>query len=380
MKFDFVKKGEQLREAQRKLSSMTGNEENYAQVEREYNALAREYKNELLLRQGTSVEQQGEKGFNFMKALRESGREGLNLRAAITASGDSAKLVETEMQQILEPLYAKSVLSQLGVRWYKGMPMGNISVPVMNAGTVNWATEVGDSTDGTPSFGTNVTLTPHRLTAFFDITEQMLMQDTVGVEDAIKRDAINALTNKLEATIFGNAAGTNSQPKGMFNGATFDDASDFNKVCELESKIEDANVYGEVKYLLSTKAKADLRTMPKSEHNSALVMEHGLVDGTEAISTSLVKDGNKGIYCFGDFSNLAVAAWGDIIFKRDDSVAYKNGKVRIYVTGYFDAAVLRKEAFVFGNTRPNALASHDAESSSSTGSAPSSDIDLGDEA
>lgn len=350
--FDFIVAEANLREKADQLASMTGNEENYASLEREYNRAKNEYDMQLAIAQREKLTVSTSPTFSFMHSLRESrkNREGMNLRAAISAAGLAGKAIETEMQSILEPLYAKSVLAQLGVKWYKGMPMGDISIPVMNAGSVSWATEEGASQDGTPTFASNVTLSPKRLTAHFDITEQMLMQDTLGVEEAIKRDAINALTKELEATIFGKNAGSTTKPAGIFYNQTLSDATTFKKLCDIEAGVEDANVYGEMTYLLSTKAKADLRSMVQGK-TTKNVLENGTVDGTKLVSTSIVNDGNKGVYCYGDFSNLAVASWGDIIFKVDDSVAYANGKIRIYVTGYFDAKVLRPEAFAFGDTR-----------------------------
>ena len=116
-----------------------------------------------------------------------------------------------------------------------------------------------------------------------------------------------------------------------------------------EAKIEDANVYGNIKYLLSTSAKADLRAMPKSAKNTQLVLEGGEVDGVEAITTSNIKI--DGAYVVGDFSNLAIASWGDIQIITDEVSQAVNGCVRLVINAYFDAAILRPEAFVFGKTR-----------------------------
>lgn len=295
--------------------------------------------------------------FSLTTALREAmhGKKNqFEVREAITATGLSGKAVETVMQEILEPLYAQSVLTKLGVRWYKGMPMGNISIPVMNKGQVAWAGETAAATDGTPTFGTNIELKPKRLTGYFDISEQMLLQDTIGVEQALRREAINALIDAFEATVLGNAAGTANKPAGLFYNATLANATDFKKVCELEASVEDNCIGGEMKYLLSTKAKADFRSMAKSSKSTQLVMEGGTIDGTPAITTQNVKNAAKGVFAYGNFANLACASWADLIFKVDDSIVYGNGKIRIYVSGYFDAAVLRAGAFAFGDTRATA--------------------------
>lgn len=272
-------------------------------------------------------------------------------RAVQVTGGEGVhdEVVETEIQGILEPLYAKSVLAELGVKFYKGLPMGDIQVPVMGKNNVGWAGEVS-AASGTGNTFSAILLQPKRLTAYVDISKQLINQDTIGVEEAIRRDIVNAINDKLEATILDASAGSNTRPAGIFNDASVFDASTFKAVCELEAKVEDANVFGATKYLLSTSAKADLRAMPKSTKNTQLVMEGGQIDGVDAIVTSNVK-AQPGLYAYGDWSNLAVGSWGDIDITVDEYTQAVNGCIRLVVNAYFDAKILRPEAFVFGKTR-----------------------------
>ena len=264
------------------------------------------------------------------------------------ASGVHDEVVETEIQGILEPLYAKSVLAELGVKWYTGLPQGDIQVPVMGKGTVGWASEVAAASAAGNAFS-GVLLQPKRLTAYVDISKQLLNQDTIGVENAIRRDIVNAINDKLEATIFSDDAGDATKPAGIFYDSSIFDASTFKAVVDLEAKVESNNVYGNMKYLLSTGAKADLRAMPKSTKNTQLVMEGGEIDGTPAVVTSNVE--GAGYYAYGNFENLAVASWGDIDITVDEYTQAVNGCVRLVVNAYFDAKKLRPEAFIFGKTR-----------------------------
>lgn len=289
--------------------------------------------------------------FSITKEIRsaiENGSKRFTINADKRALTTSGSVVETEVQGILEPLYANSVLTKLGVKWYNGLPQGEISVPVMSKGNVGWADEVAAAGQSVNAF-TNKVLKPKRLTAYVDISLAALRTDTIGIEQAIRRDIVNAINDKLEATILGDGAKTDNQPAGIFNGVEFADGSTFAKIVANEAKIEDANVYGNIKYLLSTSAKADLRAMPKSSKNTQLVMEGGEVDGVEAITTSNVK--TEGAYVVGDFSNLAVGSWGDLMITVDEYSQAVNGCVRLVVNAYFDAVILRPEAFVFGKTR-----------------------------
>ena len=131
-------------------------------------------------------------------------------KRAVTVQGGEGvhdAVVETEIEGILEPLYANSVLAKLGARWYTGLPQGDVQIPIMSKSTVKWEGET-DEADSTGNSFTTVKLQPKRLSAYIDISKQLLAQDTIGVEAAIRRDLVNALNDKLEATLFGDDQGT----------------------------------------------------------------------------------------------------------------------------------------------------------------------------
>lgn len=293
------------------------------------------------------------KNFSIVKEIRGAIKNGtkqfkINADAEKRAVTTSDGLVSTEVQGILEPLYANSVLTKAGAKWYTGMPMGNVSIPVMGNGNVGWAEEIGAAGASVNKF-TNVVLRPKRLTAYVDVSLAMIRCDSVGVEAAIQRDIVNALNDKLEATILGDGAKSDTQPAGIFNGKTLADGSSFAGIVANEAAVEDANVYGNLTYILSTSAKADLRSMSKGSKSTQLVYEDNAVDGTPALTTSNVK--TAGAYVYGDFSNLAIASWGDVEVTVDEYSQAVNGCVRLVVNAYFDAAILRDSAFVFGKTR-----------------------------
>lgn len=256
------------------------------------------------------------------------------------------EVVETEIQGILEPLYANSVLNSLGVRWYTGLPMGDIQVPIMGKSNVGWQTEIGAANATGNSFTTK-RLTPKRLTAYIDISKQLIYQDTIGVEAAIRRDIVNALRDKLEATILGVEDKDDVKPAGIFYNKQLTLVDTYAKLCDFEADIEGNNVDGEFKYLVSPKAKAALRAMAKSSKSTQLVLEGGEVDGTPVISTSNVA-GKKVVY--GNWNYLAVGSWGDIDITLDEYTQAVNGCIRLVINAYFDAVILRDEAFVFGKT------------------------------
>ena len=255
------------------------------------------------------------------------------------------EVIETEIQGILEPLYANSVLANLGARFYTGLPHGDVQVPKMGKGSCGWAGEIEAASASGNTF-TTVKLSPKRLTAYVDISKQLLAQDTIGVEAAIKRDIVNALNDKLEATIFGAVAGDDTKPAGIFYNASETNVDTFAQLCAFEASLDDANVNGQKKYLMGNTAKATFRSMIKGTNNTGMVLENGQIDGTPMLNTSNVSTKK---FVYGDFNYLAIGSWGDVEITIDQYTQAVNGCVRLVINAYFDAKVLRPEAFKFGN-------------------------------
>ena len=273
-------------------------------------------------------------------------------KRAETVTGEGGvhdAVVETEIDGILEPLYANSVLSQLGCRWYTGLPKGDVQIPIMGKNSVGWAGEIAPASATQNEFTTKK-LAPKRLTAYIDISKQLLAQDTIGVEAAIRRDIVNALNDKLEATILGTADKTDEKPAGIFYNASYTTIGDFADLCEFESTLDDANINGQRKYLLGNGARAGLRSMIKGTNATGMVLENNTVDGTPALNTSNVAGGatNKNKFIYGDFSNLAIGSWGDIELTIDQYTQAVNGCIRLVINAFFDAVILRPEAFAYG--------------------------------
>lgn len=232
----------------------------------------------------------------------------METRAAVSVASEGVDVVATDLYDIIEPLRAKNVLVQAGAKFYTGLT-NNAQIPVMTGSNVNWAGETAAATDGNVLFN-NVTLTPKRLTAYVDISKMLLAQDSIGVENAIRQDLINAINSKLESTILGKGAKSATTPAGIFNGKTPTKVTDFEGLVGLEAKVEEANVLGGISYIASPSARASFRNMMKGSRGTAqLAYTDGTLDGTPVYSTSNVE---AKTFVVGDFSNLAIGSWGGI--------------------------------------------------------------------
>lgn len=259
-----------------------------------------------------------------------------------TVEGAGQETVAEDLLNILEPLRAKLVLAQAGASYMSGL-VGNISIPAYSGSQVTWEGEVADAKDGAGTF-TEVKLEPKRLTAYIDLSKQFLIQDSVSAEEMLKRDIVNAIANKLEATILGTEAGTATMPAGMLNGVTAEtEAIDYAGIVAMETELEEANVRGDIKFIVSPSAKAALKTTKLDAGSGKFAMEGNEVNGYPVLCTSAVA--GKGVI-YGNFNDLVIGQWGGIDLTVDPYTQAANGKVRLVINAYFDAKPRRAESFV----------------------------------
>lgn len=295
------------------------------------------------------------RNFSIVKEIRESMKTGkpIEFRAgepnySVTTNGED--VVATEIYDILEPLRANLVLTKAGCHYMSGL-VGDCQVPLMSATNVSWAGEVAEATDGSGSF-TNITLSPKRLTAKVPISLQMLAQTSQDIEGIIMNDLMKAVSDKIEATVLGYAAGSATQPAGMFYDATLTDITTYGDLCDFEADVEENNVYGAMHYVITPKAKAYLKGLIKGTNNSTMTYVDGEVDGIPTdVTTNLVCEAdNKMGVLYGDFSNLYLGTWGDVrIDVVQDSYTLSRGMIMLIVNFFCDCRVARPEAFALGN-------------------------------
>lgn len=264
-------------------------------------------------------------------------------RAVVSVTAEGEDVVATDVFDLLTPLRAKNVLAQAGAKFYTNL-VGDVKIPVMNGSNVTFEAENGEAKDGAPEF-TSITLSPKRLTAYVDISKQMLAQDSVDIENAIREDLINAINGKIEEAVLSDFTGSTTQFKGVFAEVAPTAVADFKALVDKEADIEDANVNGTPCYILSNKAKAALRAMAKGTKSTQLVYENGEVDGTPAYNTSHVKDTN---YLYGDMSNIIIGVWAGIDMVNDIYTQAAKGCIRLVVNLYVDAKIARPNGLTAG--------------------------------
>lgn len=269
-------------------------------------------------------------------------REAPAAPAAIVAGQETygAEVVATEKLNILEPLRNRMVLAQAGATYLTGL-VGNVSIPTYTGSNVGWKGELVDAEDGKGTFD-SIEFSPKRLTAYIDVSKQFLAQDSVGAEEMLYRDIVNAIADKLEATILGAGKGDANTPEGIFNGAEVLTV-DFANIVEMEKKLEEAKLFGDYKFIASPAAKAKFKTTTISGGKSDLRM---LMEGNEVNGYPVLTTGNCAGVAFGKWDELVIAQWGSLDIIIDPYTQAKKNAVRIVVNAFFDAKPRRTEAIV----------------------------------
>lgn len=257
---------------------------------------------------------------------------------AATVATDGQEIVATDKLNILEPLRGKSILAEAGATFLTGL-VGNISIPNYTGSTCGWKGELEAADNGKGTFG-SVELSPKRLTAYIDISKQFLTQDSVGAEEMLRSDIVNALIAKLEQTIFGDAVGDTTKPAGIFNGAEVV-APSYAGVCAAEAALTD--YLGDKRFVMSPTAKSSFKqtTISGEKSDLRLLMQGNEVDGYPVSASSNVVAGG---YAFGDFKELVVAQWGGIDIVVDPYTLATKNAIRLVINAFFDAKVRREGA------------------------------------
>lgn len=232
-----------------------------------------------------------------------------------------------------------SILNRMGATWI-GNAVGDISMPKYAGSTVGWKGEITAADDGKGGFS-EVILTPHRLTAYVDVSKQFLLQDSNDAENILINDLASAISEKFDKTVFSDDTGS-TQPAGIFSdvysaqtlatGETLS-AITYDNVLALEEAVEEKNGTNFM-FIVSPKVKYALKGTQMASGLPQMVLNGKELDGYNYISSNSVEAG--GIVCM-DPRDLAVATWNGVEITVDTVSRAIYGEVRLVVNYYCDA-------------------------------------------
>lgn len=279
-------------------------------------------------------------------------------RAAYTATAEAATgvVVDEEQMELLLPLESNLVLSQAGVRMLTGLK-GNIYWPSHSGVKVFWEGENTKAKDGSGKFTKGATFAPKRLTAYVDISKQLLVQENRSVEGLIRQLFAIAIAQKIEQTAFGTAAHVDNIPDGLFQDAvTLEGALDWANVVAMETGADlDNALFGNLAYIMhpSLVGKAKTKVKDTSGAGGFIFGEKGIgtLNGYKALRTNNMPSGigtDSDAYgmAFANWADYFLGQWGAVDITVDPYTQSTEGMVRLVVNSYWNMGKVRGESFV----------------------------------
>jgi len=287
--------------------------------------------------------------------------QGLFTRDFSTGAGSGAGLVPTEhmASEFIEILRAKMILDRVGVRYLNGLT-GNVAIPKQTASTTAyWVAEGASPTESQPVVG-QITMTPHTVGAFTDITRLLLMQGSPDAAALVQNDLLMVLGRAIQNAVL-NGTGTSGQPTGILNTegvttgtVTVSGSPTWAEIVQFAASIDRYWADGG-NWVLAPASFAALRATKRDNYVSRFVadIENGqkFVADEPAYTTTQLSAG-KAIY--GKFENVVVGLWGALDIMVDPYSLSTSGGIRIVALQDCDVAVRHPEAFVITDKFPQA--------------------------
>ena len=245
---------------------------------------------------------------------------------AITSPGTGSYVVSQTLRPdlFIDFLYARLILNKLGVTMLPGM-VGDVLLPKQTAANSGgWVDETTGGTSGAPTLG-QVKGTPHTVSAYTEITRQMLIQATPAADTIVMNTLMNSMARTIQLGAF-EGSGTANQPTGLktalaagYQGqagiaeATVSSSGNptFAEIEAAKAIPEEANVDGPFKFAMRPTAFRKLKTTARGTTIYVPVaVEEGDSKFVADSPTETTSALTAGYAYYGAFETMAVALWG----------------------------------------------------------------------
>jgi HK97 family phage major capsid protein len=272
--------------------------------------------------------------------------------------------IATDKAGLLDDFFASSVMNQLGATVLTGLS-GNLDIPILAAGTAAAKKGENAAADEVSPTTSQLSLTPKRLPAFIDISDQLLSQSSSAIE-AMLRGHLTAQMLATQETAFFHGGGTNeangvagTSGIGSVVGGTNGAAPDYADIINLEEKVDAQNaLQGGLAYASNGQIRAKLKQTSKQTSGAEgnfIISDGspGIINGYRAEFTNAIKrDLTKGsssvasAIFFGNFSDFVIGYWGGLNLELlRDSANAKTGLHTLVANTYYDGGVRRPKSF-----------------------------------
>lgn len=291
---------------------------------------------------------------------------------AATAGGH---LVATDLEGFVPALRPKLTVREAGAQILSGL-VGNLDIPKKTGETsATWEGEKDPNAETTPTVG-KLTLTPKRLGAYTEMTKQLMIQSSYGVENMVREDLGFAIQKAVDyAALAGDSGTITEQPDGIlytpgigavFAGGAATDGINVNgaapayaDVINLETAIATENAdMGNLSYIVTPGMRGKLKQTKVDAGSGIFVwgQDQRELNGYRAlVTTQMPSNFTKGAgtnlhaAIFGNWNELIIGNWAGIDLVIDPYTLAGNAKIKVTINSWWDMVVRHAESFAAGD-------------------------------
>lgn len=287
---------------------------------------------------------------NLLEADQARKLLGLRDLSAGGGGGSGGFLVGTTNVGFIDMLYNRSVVLNMGAMRLSGL-QGNITYPRMSvSATGQWlANETAAASESQQTF-VQVGLTPHNVSAYTEISRQLLLQSSPGVEGIVSSDLARVVA--VAADLAGlNGSGAAGQPQGIIGtggvSVTAAASASYATVLGQQATVAGSNVMPAAGgYVTTPTISATCMQRQRFTSTDTPIWEGNVWDGRMVGFRSMSSNQMPGAgLLFGDWSEVIIAEWGVLEVEVNPYANFQAGIIGVRAIYSMDVGVRRPFAF-----------------------------------
>ena len=267
-----------------------------------------------------------------------------------TSVGVGGALVQTDNIGFIEMLRNRAVVFKMGARRLSGL-VGNVTIPRMSvAGTATWLANQASTIDESTQTFVQVSLSPKNVGAYTEISRQLLLQSSPGVEGIVSDDLAQTVATAADYACLA-GSGSNGEPDGLIDytgiGSVTGTSLAYAGILEFQTDVATSNVMPVAGGYVTTPAVAAL-LMARQRFTSTDTplwdgnVWDGRMAGFPAMSSNQMPAADM---IFGDWQELVVGEWGVLEIEVNPYANFQAGIIGVRAIYTMDAAPRRPFAF-----------------------------------
>lgn len=268
------------------------------------------------------------------------------------AIGGGAYLVGQDQVGFIELLRNRAVVFRMGATRLTGLT-GNVTIPKQTAAaTAYWLASEATAIDESQQTFVQVGLSPHSAGAYTEISRQLLLQSSPGVEAIVSGDLATVVALAVDSGVLKGTGGS-GQPLGIINTSNiggFTGASiSYTLALESQSDLAAANVIPiRGGYVADPAAAAILMAEMKASNTFSPLWEGNIWDGSMMGYPAMTSPQmSASTLLFGDWSQVVVGEWGILEVEVNPYANFAAGIIGIRAIYTMDCALRYAAAFTY---------------------------------